>query len=168
MGSPLAALFPVSGPRLAGKTGVLLTGHTMPPGSPGHVAGEQRARVGDRWSRLPRAPTPPKYYAKRRGSRRRQRDCCSCSGGTGSRGFPITRDGIQLSCGSLGFRLRACLRSLFQSRAREEAVGSRVRKPLPHGRGSVRPTLLKHPLRAACREGALLCGSVAHQSLRRR
>ncbi len=44
--------------------------------------------------------------------------------------------------------LGACLRSLFQSRAREDAVGFRVREALPYGRGSVRPTLLQHHLRS--------------------
>ena len=37
----------------------------------------------------------------------------------------------------MSVRLRAYLRGLFQSRAREEAVRFRGQEPLPYGRGSV-------------------------------
>ena len=60
--------------------------------------------------------------------------------------------------------LRGRLRSLFQSRDRKGvppaagAVLAPEALPLRHGRGSVRPTLLRHPLRAALRFCLLALG----------
>ena len=68
---------------------------------------------------------------------------------------------IRFRHGIVPAELRACLSSLFQSRAREEAVGFGVQEPrlrrvahlrwaaLPYGRGAVQITIHHHPLRGA-------------------